>query len=341
LRYEIETAEALPATTIFLGGGTPNTYPPQTVAEIILLVRDRFALPIDAEVSIECNPDPSLCEGFDLYRKAGITRISFGVQSFVQAELKVLGRRHTAADIKTAVARARAAGFTNISLDIMFGMPGQTLASLDESIDALLGLDVPHVSAYGLTVEAGTPYEIWRERAPDLFDDDIKEAELYARLIERLNSAGYEQYELSNFARPGFRSQHNTQYWNNDEYFGFGLGAASYRKGVRRVNTKDFELYVEAVSNRREIPGEAEALDGDARIGEAIMLALRRKEGVNVPAFDARYGVNLGVRFADVIAGFCADGMLENDEFGFRLTHAGRFLANDICAAFLAPVPPA
>jgi len=335
---EIKTAEASQASTIFLGGGTPNTYAPAAIAELVVLARTRFQLPPHAEVSIECNPDLALCEGFAAYRDAGITRISFGVQSFVPQELKTLGRRHTAADVAEAVRRARAANFTNISIDLIFGTPGQTLDSLDRSIDAALALDVPHLSAYGLTIEEGTPYATWRLREPQLFDDDTKEAELYARIIERFAVAGYEQYELSNFARTGFRSQHNAQYWNNDDYLGFGLGAASYRDGIRSVRTKEYQSYVEAIEGSRDVPCESEQLDHEARVGEAIMLALRRKEGVDVRSFAARYQVDVLSAYADVIAGWQNDGLLEVDVDGIRLTAAGRFLANDVCAAFLAPV---
>lgn len=303
------------------------------------IARRRFSVPADAEISIECNPDPALCEGFALYREAGISRLSFGVQSFVPRELKTLGRRHRAADVEAAVRRARAAGFVDISLDLLFGVPGQSLATLDRSIDAALALEVPHLSVYGLTIEEGTPYERWRAREPDRFLDDAREAELYDRVMTRLQAAGYEQYEISNFARPGHRCRHNAQYWNNDEYVGFGLGAASYRNGVRGIHTKEFDLYVEAVERGHEIPGEAEELDHDARIGEAIMLALRRSEGVDAGSFAARYQVEPAARYSEVIADLRDAGLLETDEAGFRLTVPGKFLANEVCAAFLKTVP--
>lgn len=338
LTSEIQAAPPLPATTLFFGGGTPNTLPPQTIAEIVTLARARFLLLPGAEISIECNPDLALCEGFDIYAQAGITRLSFGVQSFVGSELKTLGRRHTGADVVEAVRRARAAGFAQISIDLIFGTPGQTLESLDYSIDAALALEVPHISAYGLTVEEDTPYEKWRLREPQLFDDDTKDAALYARLIERLAAAGFEQYELSNFARSGSRSQHNAQYWDNDEYLGFGTGAASYLDGIRSVRTKDYQSYVQAVERGEAVPCESEQLTGDARIGEAIMLALRRKEGVDMHTFCMRYGIDVLARYADTIAKWRDYELLEVDAAGFRLTPRGRFLANDVCAAFLAPV---
>ena len=323
---------------MFLGGGTPNTYPPESIAELVLFARERFSLREGAEISIECNPDLSLCTGFATYARAGITRISFGVQSFVASELKTLGRRHTAFDVAEAVGRARAAGFSQISIDLIFGTPGQTLASLDMSIDAALALDVPHISAYGLTVEEGTPYAQWRLREPHIFDDDAAEAELYARLIERLGAAGYEHYELSNFARSGARSRHNGQYWNNDEYLGFGMGAASYVDGIRSVSTKEYREYVEALESTRAVPCESEKLTADAQVGEAIMLALRRQEGVQRRSFQERYDLDVLERYAATIAQWQSDGFLEADEQGFRLTSAGKFLANDVCAAFLAPV---
>ncbi len=337
MRSEITAAPALPATTLFLGGGTPNLYPADDLVGLVTLVREHFALPNDAEISIECNPDLALCESFASYVEAGITRVSFGVQSFVPHELKTLGRRHRSEDVVEVVRRARAAGLQALSLDLIFGTPGQTLASLDVSLDAALALDLPHLSVYGLTVEEGTPYATWRSRMPQLFDDDVKDAALYERVIERLSAAGYEHYELSNFARPGSRSEHNTQYWNNDEYMGFGLGAASYQSGTRSVRTRDYQSYVAAVEAGRPVACESEHLTPAARLGEAIMLALRRREGVDAAEFARRYQVDVCEQYAAVLQQWQELGLLEWDTQGFRLSAAGRPLANEVCAAFLAP----
>ena len=335
LEAEIEAAPAFRATTLFLGGGTPNTYDPERLAALVERLRARFALPAGAETTVELNPDLELCTGFAAYRSAGINRASFGVQSFVPEELLTLGRRHSPADVVEAVRRARAAGFANVSLDLIFGVPGQTEASWRRSLDAALALEPEHISTYGLTVEEGTPYAAWFAREPGSFSTQDCEAELYSDVIERLSAAGYEHYEISNFARPGFRSAHNANYWANGEYLGLGVGAASYLGGVRSVRTRDLSIYCDAALGGLPVPVEAERLTGDARAGEAVMLALRTAEGVDLAGFAERYEVDFMRRYRGVLEDMQRDGMLEVTATHVRLTARGRFVANDVCAAFV------
>jgi oxygen-independent coproporphyrinogen-3 oxidase len=323
---------------VFYGGGTPNAYPAATLARVLDRLRARFALPDDAETSVEINPDAGAPGDLAALRAAGFDRLSIGVQSFVRAELKALGRRHTPDDVAATVRAARTAGFTNVSVDLMFGVPHQTLASWGASLDAAVALGVEHVSAYGLTVEAQTPYERWFARDPGAFPSDDLAADAYALAIERLGAAGYEQYEISNFARPGFRCAHNENYWRNGPYLGLGVGAASYLDGARITHTRDRAAYEAAALAGAPIPGEVERLTGDARTGEAIMLALRTREGVDAAGFAERYGVDVFARYAAEIAEWTAAGMLDATGGRLRLTPAGRFVANDVCGAFLAPV---
>jgi len=336
LEAEIAASPAVQGTSVFFGGGTPNTYAPERIAALLERLRERFAIPADAEVSLEANPDRALTEGLAVLRRAGIDRLSFGVQSFDAAELRALGRGHSAEDVAEAVRRARDAGFTNVSLDLMFGTPHQTEASWSRSLDAAIGLGVEHVSTYGLTIEEGTPYARWQAREPAAFADQDLDARLYALAIERLGAAGYEHYEISNFARPGYRCAHNAVYWNNGAYLGLGVGAASYLDGVRSTHTRDRAAYEAATLAGAPIPGSAERLEGDAAAGEAIMLALRTCEGVEARAFRERYGIDVLTRYDRTVADFTAAGLLAADERGFRLTVRGRFVANDVCAAFLA-----
>ncbi len=336
LEAQIDASPRRTATTLFFGGGTPNTYEPATIGALIASVRERFSLPATAEISLEANPDPALCLGFPALREAGVNRLSIGAQSFDATELATLGRRHSAEDIAAAVRLARAAGFDSISLDLMFAIPGQSNASFTRSLEAAFALDVDHVSAYGLTVEEGTPYERWFARDPGVFFDDEREARLYEIAIERAAAAGYEQYEISNFARPGKRCAHNATYWANGEYVGLGVGAASYIDGVRSVTTRDLATYVAAASANETIPAESERLEGDARLGEATMLALRTLEGVNIADFRERYDVDFLAKFGSVIDTFRSSSLLSVDAGHVRLTRRGRFLANDVCGAFLS-----
>jgi oxygen-independent coproporphyrinogen III oxidase len=337
LEGEIAGAPAFAATTLFYGGGTPNTYPAEQIARLTATFALHFDLPSGAEATIEINPDEALCNGFEIYRRAGINRLSIGVQSFIESELRALGRQHTAADVAHAVRAARTAGFTNISLDLIFGAPGQTLASWVTNLGRAIDLGVEHVSAYGLTIEAGTPYERWYARTPEAFPDSDQQAEFYGAAIDILTAAGFEHYEISNFARPGFRCAHNANYWANGPYLGLGVGATSYLAGERRTSTRDLSEYEAAALSGSRIPAERERLEGSARVGEAAMLALRTAEGVDFQSFAERYDVDFKAMFSSVLNDLSAAGLVTIGSAGVALTRRGRLLANDVCGAFLAP----
>ena len=342
LHAEIAAAPAFAGRTLFLGGGTPNTYDAPDVATLVRALCERFAPPGFAETSVEMNPDASLCtlETFAAYREAGIDRISFGVQSFVAAELSALGRRHRAEDVASAIRSARAAGIENVSLDLIFGTPGQTASSWRRSLEAALALEPSHVSAYGLTIESDTPYAAWYEREPEAFASNDLEAEMYALAIETLERAGFQQYEISNFARPGRRCEHNANYWRNGEYLGLGVGAASYLDGTRSVHTRDRSAYVAAATSREAIPGDDERLERIARIGEAAMLALRTTEGVDLAYFAERYDVDFLEFYRPVVTQWHESGTLDVTSSHVRLTRRGRFVANDVCGAFVTFAGP-
>jgi oxygen-independent coproporphyrinogen-3 oxidase len=336
LQAEILAAPSEPAATIFYGGGTPNAYDADEIAALTGLLRERFpSSSSQHEVTIEVNPELVGATDFERYVSAGINRVSIGVQSFVEPEIATLGRKHTPEQVQHVVTSARAAGMTSISMDLIFAIPGQTPQSWGRSLDAAIALGVDHVSTYGLTIEAGTPYEGWYAREPGAFAGNDLEGELYGMAIERLDRAGYEQYEISNFARPGHRCVHNENYWRNGEYLGFGVGAASYRDGERRVHTRELEEYVAAAGAGSPIPGEAERLTGIKVVGEAVMIALRTAQGVALREFKERYGVDVAERYAPVVARYESDGLLERLGDRLVLTRRGRFLANDVCGAFV------
>jgi oxygen-independent coproporphyrinogen III oxidase len=336
LQAEILAARSEPAATIFYGGGTPNAYDADEIAALTHLLRERFPSPGAAhEISIEVNPELVHEGDFARYVASGINRVSIGVQSFVEPEIAALGRKHTPEQVEQVVALARAAGIASVSIDLIFAIPGQTPASWSRSLDTAIALGVDHVSTYGLTIEAGTPFERWYEREPSAFAGNDLEAELYGMAIDRLERAGYEHYEISNFARPGHRCAHNEQYWRNGEYMGFGVSAASYRGGERRVHTRELDVYLAAAGAGGPIPGEAERLTGIKAVGEAVMIALRTAQGVALQEFKERYGVDVAERYAPVVAKYESDGLLERRDDRIVLTRRGRFLANDVCGAFV------
>ncbi len=337
LHAEIASAPAFEARTLFFGGGTPNTYDAATLAELVRALAARFSPDGFAETTVEMNPDPELCTPatFAAYRAAGIDRVSFGVQSFVESELATLGRRHAPGDVGRAFAIARDAGIDNLSLDLIFGIPGQTVESWDASLAAALALEPAHVSTYGLTIEDGTPFAEWFARTPGAFATNDLEAELYAHGIDTLVRAGFEHYEISNFARPGRRCAHNANYWANGEYVGLGVGAASYLAGVRSTHVRELDAYVDAALAGGPIPGESERLEGAARLGEAAMLGLRTAEGVDIAAFAERYGVDFHDFYRPVLTEMRAMGTIDATSSHVRLTRRGRFVANDVCGAFV------
>ncbi|HVA28621.1 MAG TPA: radical SAM family heme chaperone HemW [Candidatus Baltobacteraceae bacterium] len=336
LYAEIDREPATPAATFFLGGGTPNTYLASDIAALVARLRDRFGASAAQEISIELNPELVRPGDMLAYADAGINRVSIGVQSFVEPEIATLGRKHSYADVERAVTQARAAAIASVSIDLIFGVPGQTQASWQRSLDAAIALGVDHVSTYGLTVEEGTPYFAWQAREPRAFAAQDDEAEMYDLAIRTLEAAGFEHYEISNFARPGHRCAHNANYWENGPYVGLGVGAASYRDGRRSTHTRDLAEYLDAAGTGRPIPGNAEHLLGDAAAGEAVMLALRTSQGVGLRSFKERYHLDVLERFAQTVANFVEAGMLEVSGDSLRLTRQGRFIANDVCGAFLS-----
>ncbi len=339
LYAELDRRPRASAATLYLGGGTPNAYDAATIADLVTRLRCHFGGATGAselaEVSIEVNPELVREGDFARYRDAGITRLSVGVQSFEPSEIRTLGRKHTPEQVAQVVALARAAGLRSVSLDLIFAVPGQSPASWGRSLERAIALDVDHISAYGLTVEEGTPYARWRARRPDAFFDDAREAELYSIAIEMLQAGGYAQYEISNFARAGHQCAHNLNYWANGEYVGLGVGAASYGDGLRSVHTRSLEGYVEAALAGRPIPSEAERLEGRRRAGEALMLALRTTQGVRLGDFKERYGIDVIQDYASVVERFAQTGLLERVADTMRLTQRGRFVANDVCGAFI------
>ena len=337
LNAEIDAARSAQESfeSVFFGGGTPNTYSALEIAQLVERLRRAFPGPPDRETTIEVNPELVDFAALQTYREAGVNRLSIGVQSFVPQEIRTLGRRHTAEQVERVVRTAREAQIRSLSIDLMFAVPEQTPQSWRRSLESAIALGVDHISAYGLTIEAGTPYERWQQREPAAFFDDEREAELYGVAIDVLEAAGYEHYEISNFARPGHRSAHNQNYWNNGEYVGLGVGAASYRAGIRSVHTRELDAYVDAALRGAAIPGESERLEGPKRAGEAVMLALRTAQGVCLKSFKERYGLDFLEFYAPVVEQYRALGLLETDATHARLTRRGRFLANDVCAAFV------
>ncbi len=322
--------------TIFFGGGTPTELAASDLVRILQTVKATFCVDADAEITTEANPgdaDPGYLA--DLRAGGGFNRLSFGVQTFDDRLLRSLDRLHSGNDARAAVQAAKAAGFANISLDLMFALPRQTMADWDRSLDTAFALDVPHLSMYALIIEEGTPFFARRERGRLPLTSEKTEAAMFARAMQRAVEAGYERYEVSNYARPGFQSRHNRIYWRNEEYFGFGAGAASYLGGARTMNERRPSRYIETVTTGGNLFVSEERLSPREAMGETMMMGLRMTEGVDLDAFARRFGVRAEETFAKEIARLSDGGFIEVAEGHLRLTERGLFVGSEVMLAFL------
>ena len=297
--------------TIYFGGGTPSLLSVEQVGRILSCVKANFIVCDDAEITLECNPRTHRDDGqkyFSALRGIGINRLSLGVQSAVDEELKLIGRQHTFGDAKRTFFDARESGFENVSLDLMLGIPSQTMESLEYSVNELVKLGAEHISIYSLQLEEGTPLYKMREKY-DIVDDDLS-AEMYERVVYLMKNAGYEHYEISNFARVGKESRHNSKYWRLDEYLGLGLSAHSDFSGKRLENTKDMEKYLSGKWVENEI-----SISTKEREFEFLMLGLRTSAVISKPEFFERFGVNFDEKYGKKIENLEKMGyFLQNDE---------------------------
>jgi oxygen-independent coproporphyrinogen-3 oxidase len=323
------------ADTIFLGGGTPSLLEPAEVARIVRACEAAFDIPADREVTIEANPETVTVDRLAAFRAAGVNRVSFGVQSFREDELRRLSRLHSADRARAAISEARAAGFANVSLDLMMWLPQQRLADWLESVDQAIAVDPEHLSLYLLEVYPNAPLrdEMARARWSQAPDEDAEA--MYLTAMERLEAAGYEQYEISNVAKPGRRSRHNLKYWMDGEWMGFGCGAHSTRGGVRWKNVSATEDYVQRIARGDETAVDVRRMSADERLGDALFTALRLNDGVDLAAVARRYAVDVWQRFGGELERFIDAGYLEHDGARLRLTRRGMLLAHEVMAVFV------
>ncbi len=328
-------------TSIYFGGGTPSLMPPEYFARFLTHVRHHFPLAPDAEISMEANPGTTEHGSLVDYRAAGVNRLSIGVQSFHDAELQWLERIHTARDAIHAVHAARDAGFDNISVDLMYGLPGQALSGWIASLDTAIRLAPEHLSCYQLTVEPHTGLARRHARRHLPFPDEEASVHFFHATRERLAGAGYDSYEISNFARPGRICRHNDGYWRYHDYIGVGAGACGKwdmpdRGIVRHVGLRRPEDYMEAVARCGTGVAEHETLSRWKAAAEAVWLGLRRRHGIDRKGFQARFGRDVRVMFGPVIALWQQRGYLETTPLYLRLTGKGIMLADAIAADVLA-----
>ncbi len=351
LQLQTERADRPIVDTVYVGGGTPTVLPPDAVGSILTALHECCRVAADAEITLEANPGTVSRQTLHALRGHGVNRLSLGVQSFDDAELRLLGRIHSAAQAREAVSAARAAGFTNLNLDLIYGLPYQSVAGWLTSLEGALRLEPDHLSLYCLTLEEGTPlYEEVSRGSVPASDPDLA-AEMYERARDLLARHGFVHYELSNWARhattsrynsrlslePGCRScRHNLKYWTGQPYLGIGAGAHSYLNSVRWRNVSQPAAYIDAISHSGSARCDEELITTEGRMAEAMFLGLRLVAGVRWSELYARLGCDLRRKYVLELAELDSEGLLTVDAESARLTPRGQLLANQVFVRFLS-----
>lgn len=321
-----------PLSTIFFGGGTPTVLPAEALVDLLVLCRDLFGCREAAEISFEANPGTIDRPKLEQLRQGGFNRLSLGVQSFAGAELAMLGRCHTADEAAQGFAAARAAGFANISLDLMYGLSGQTPQSWRHSLETALALSPEHLSLYQLTVEEGTPFADQLERGLLSLPDEEEVLAMDAVNEQLCAAAGLAIYEISNFSRPGCQCRHNVNYWLNNEYLAAGAGAVSYLDGVRERRVADPQKYCQLMETGGDVITEREQLDLESSFRETVIMGLRMMDGVEREYLRCRFGFDPQEYYGEVLESLIRQQLVELTPTHLRLAPGGRMLANTIMA---------
>ncbi len=317
--YEGENLE-----TLYIGGGTPSILEVNEIDNILKL----FNLSPKTEITVEVNPEGGSYEFFRGILDAGVNRISLGCQSFDDKILREINRRHNAGQVIDAVKCAQDAGFKNISLDLIYGLPSQTQEGFLKDLNFAINLGIQHISLYGLKIEEGCYF--YTHNPENLPDDDMQ-ADMYLAAVEYLEEKGFHQYEVSNFAKTGFNSRHNTVYWDNKEYYGFGVGAHGYKNSVRYANCDTIEEYLQDFTIKKE----SKLLTQKEMLEEEIFLGFRRNCGVDVGQINSKYGIDFDEKYRDILDKYILLKLLEPTETGYRLTLQGILVSNVVLAEFI------
>ncbi|MEG1441180.1 MAG: radical SAM family heme chaperone HemW [Oscillospiraceae bacterium] len=317
--------------TIYIGGGTPTAIENMNIIKILKALDEKYVVTRGAEITIECNPATIDEEGFRSLRNHGINRVSIGLQSTDDALLKKLGRIHSLDDFECCYNSARNAGFENISFDLMFGLPDQTFEMWRETLEKAITFGAEHISCYSLKIEEGTPFYDMDLNLPD--DDENRD--MYDLCVDMLEKAGYERYEISNFAKKGYESKHNLKYWKCDDFVGFGAGAFSGRCGYRYSNISDLDEYMDSINARGHATEYAEKLSKLDQMSEFMFLGLRKSEGVSFSEFEKRFGVNIDEIFGGVICKNLMRGTMERNDDRTWIKSDMLYISNSIMVDFV------
>lgn len=328
-RYDIKQLR-----TLYIGGGTPTAITAQQLDYLLTNLTKNLDLSVLEEFTIEANPGDLTEDKIEVLKQSAVNRVSLGVQTFNDKQLKQIGRSHNEAQIYDTIASLKEAGFDNISIDLIYALPGQTMSGVKENVAKALALDIPHLSLYSLILEHHTVFMNKMRRGKLNLPQEDLEAEMFDYIITELEKNGFEHYEISNFTKPGFESRHNLMYWDNAEYYGVGAGASGYIAGVRYRNQGPIQHYLKAVSEGNARLSE-EVLTKEEMMEEELFLGLRKKSGVSIAKFEERFGISFEERYGQVVAELRQQGLLVPDDEMIRMTKKGLFLGDTVAEKFI------
>ena len=333
-QYEVDFDKYI-IKTVFLGGGTPSIVDADLIYDYIMNLRSSFEFDNEAEISIECNPGTLKPESLGTYKKAGINRISLGLQCWQNELLKKLGRIHTAEDFERTLTYVKDSGFTNFNADLIFGIPGQTMEEWKETLGRVVSLGIPHLSCYSLSIEEGTQFGEMHKRGELPEPDDEIDRDMYHYTVNMLRDKGYKHYEISNFAKPGFECRHNLVYWRCGRYIGLGAGAHSYFNDSRYNNKVGIREYICALSTGRSPAENFETIDTNEQRAEYMIVGLRTEEGIDINDFKNRFGADVMTVYGTEINRLIERGLLVIDSSKISLSETGLDLANQVFVEFI------
>ncbi|WP_417899531.1 radical SAM family heme chaperone HemW [Bacillus haimaensis] len=338
MKHTLERFPTNHLETIFVGGGTPTALNEKQLAYLLQSVQQNFDVNPDLEYTFEANPGDLSLEKLRLLKEGGVNRLSFGVQSFNDELLKRIGRTHRKEDVFKSIEHARTAGFDNISVDLIYSLPDQTVEDFHDTLRTAFSLDMEHYSAYSLIIEPKTVFYNLMNKGKLPLPTEEEEVQMYDMLMNEMEKHGYHQYEISNFAKKGYESRHNITYWNNESYYGIGAGAHGYIGGVRCANHGPLKKYMDAISETGLAFKEEHKVTREERIEEEMFLGLRKTQGVSISGFEQKFSADPLQILKEPIDENVKKGLLEIEGDYIRLTRKGKFLGNEVFQAFIGAI---
>ena len=331
---EFESYDIKKLRTLYIGGGTPTSITAEQLEYLLTNLTKHLDLSVLEEFTIEANPGDLTEDKIEVLKNSAVNRVSLGVQTFNDKHLKQIGRSHNEAQIYSTISNLKKAGFHNISIDLIYALPGQTMEDVKENVAKAIALDIPHLSLYSLILEHHTVFMNKMRRGKLQLPKEDLEAKMFEYIISELEANGFEHYEISNFTKPGFESRHNLMYWDNAEYFGVGAGASGYLNGVRYRNRGPIQHYLKAVAEGNARLAE-EVLTKDEMMEEELFLGLRKKSGVSIARFEEKFGLSFEDRYGQIVRELCEQELLVTDDKVIRMTKKGLFLGDTVAERFI------